>query len=59
MASLPTSTELQSTSKHSDPLDLFTSELPDPEEELFVQHSFDLDTFTPFQRLATELRLKI
>ncbi|TVY64200.1 hypothetical protein LSUE1_G010014 [Lachnellula suecica] len=40
-------------------LAVLTFDLPDPEEELFVQHNNDLTTFTCFQRLAIELRLQI
>jgi len=34
-------------------------ELPDPEEELFIQQSQNLETFYPFPRLPIELRNKI
>jgi len=51
--------ELQSKASPADSLELFALVLPDPDEELFVQHSFDLDSFTLFPKLATELRLKI
>jgi hypothetical protein len=40
-------------------LHLFTFELPDPEIQLYIQLGKDLDSFTLFQKLPLELRLKI
>ncbi|KAF8851750.1 hypothetical protein BDZ45DRAFT_730683 [Acephala macrosclerotiorum] len=50
---------MSSQSEDNMRLALFTDELPDASEELFLQHHFDLTAFTYFAKLPSELRVKI